>query len=171
MAFWLASLACHLRYALIILCVCLVIILFSKWTGAAASAPSPSVVAVTTAASAPSPSVVAVTTATAAAAMPPDHGRAVRALVEQARALHDTTTSQLHALNTGGGPVPAPGSLVQLGMQVSYALCYVECAQMLMSTAGEDGGAVLRPLVHSLESLRDHIMEEAGGGGGGGNAS
>lgn len=149
MAFWLASLACHLRYALIILCVCLVIILFSKWTGAAASAPSPSVVAVTT----------------ATAAMPPDHGRAVRALVEQARALHDTTTSQLHALNTGGGPVPAPGSLVQLGMQVSYALCYVECAQMLMSTAGEDGGAVLRPLVHSLESLRDHIMEEAGGGG------
>lgn len=146
MAFWLASLACHLRYALIILCVCLVIILFSKWTGSSTTTSVP---------------VVAVSTASAP---PPDHGRAVRMFVEQARALHDTTTSQLHALNTGGGPVPAPGSLVQLGMQVSYALCYVECAQMLMAATGEDGGAVLRPLVHSLESLRDHIMEEAGGG-------
>jgi len=142
MALWMASLACHLRYALIILCVFLIVILFSKWTGGTEAA------------------------ATAAAATPlsvpsPATATTIHALVRQARTLFEKTSEQLHAA-AAAPPHDDGARLLQLGMQTSYALCYVECAQqMLLATTGDDG-AVLNPLVHSLEGLRDEILTLAG---------
>lgn len=154
MAFWMASLACHLRYALIILCVILIVILFSKWTGGAASASAN--------ANAPVAVVVKTTSSSCAAAaaavdVPPATATTIHALVRQARALFEKTSEQLHAAAHHDSAL-----LLQLGMQASYALCYVECAQqMLLATTGDDG-AVLDPLVHSLEGLRDEILTLAG---------
>ena len=155
MAFWMASLACHLRYALSILCVILVVILFSKWTGggpapaATAAAPVVAALVVKTAATPDDDAPAAATAAT------------IHGLVRQARALFEKTSKQLHA-RLGDGALPSVELLLQLGMQASYALCYVECAQqMLLATTGDDG-AVLNPLVHSLEGLRDEILTIAG---------
>ena len=152
MAFWMASLACHLRYALIILCVILVVILFSKWTGggpAAAAAPVVAALVVKTAATPDDDAPAAATAAT------------IHGLVRQARALFEKTSEQLHA-RLGNSALPSVELLLQLGMQASYALCYVECAQrMLLVTTGDDG-SVLNPLVQSLEGLRDEILTIAG---------
>jgi hypothetical protein len=152
MAFWIASLACHLRYALIILCVILIVILFSKWTGGGPVAAPP----VTTA--------LLVKTAPADDVPPVATVATIHALVRQARVLLEKTSEQLQAATARreDGVLPSVGQLLQLGMQASYALCYVESAQqMLLATTGDDG-AVLNPLVHSLEGLRDEIITIAG---------
>jgi hypothetical protein len=132
--FFLSALTCHLRYAAIILCLIVVMILFSKWTG----------------------SVLPVAAAPVYVRSKKDaRGREV-ALVKDLVARARSLTEACYAT----GHVEKSEKIEQL-MQLAYGLSYLDTAQMLATDSHELQAAIhaenLPALVTSIQTLQAQL--------------
>lgn len=135
-----SQLACHLRYALIIVCVLVIVILFSKWTGS--SSEKIPFVQVRTAGSVVSGDTV------------------VKNLVVSAKQMYDNVQHQLEEM-----PVPSDEQRTLLMVQLAYALAYVDSAQMscadisvLEKISGIDQ---LSSLISDIGRLQTQLMQQS----------
>ena len=133
--FFLSALTCHLRYAAIILCFIVVMILFSKWTG--------------------SVSAVAAAAPVYVRSKKDARGREValvKDLVTRARSL----TEACYA----AGHVEKSEKIEQL-MQLAYGLSYLDTAQMLAADNREVEATIrdedLPALVATIQMLQKQI--------------
>jgi hypothetical protein len=162
----LTALACHLRYAVLIVCVLLVLILFSKWTGTAPSAAVPRTPASWTATG------NEVTVA---------YGALTRANIELFTTLVDRAQQVTAASYAVDLATLARHDQIAHLMQLAYALSYVDSAQLLVTSApragthGHDHGpnadvlaalpftsADLEALVSSIKTREAQIHQELG---------
>ena len=100
-----SQLACHLRYALLIVCVLVVVILFSKWTGASTDN--------VTFLQGRRTSLEAKRTSV------------IKNLVVSAKQIYGNVQQQLQEM-----PFPTDEQRTFLVMQLAYALAYIDSAQM-----------------------------------------
>ena len=127
--FLFSSLACHLRYALIILCILVVIILFSKWTGYNNHT----------------------TTKTIQIVSPNNNDKTITTLIYHAQEL---CRSVMEQLKSGGG------DKAYLTQQLTYALAYIDSAQMLASDADIEKitkTQSIPQLIANTKELQEHV--------------
>ncbi len=125
-----SSLACHLRYALIILCILVVIILFSKWTGYNNN-----------------------NTKTIQIVSPNNNDTTITTLIYHAQEL---CRSVMEQLKSGGG------DKAYLTQQLTYALAYIDSAQMLASDADIEKitkTQSIAQLIANTKELQEHIVQ------------
>lgn len=128
--FMFSSLACHLRYALIILCILVVIILFSKWTGYNNN-----------------------NTKTIQIVSPNNNDTTITTLIYHAQEL---CRSVMEQLKSGGG------DKAYLTQQLTYALAYIDSAQMLASDADIEKitkTQSIPQLIANTKELQEHIVQ------------
>jgi hypothetical protein len=128
--FMFSSLACHLRYALIILCILVVIILFSKWTGYNNN-----------------------NTKTIQIVSPRNNDTTITTLIYHAQEL---CRSVMEQLKSGGG------DKAYLTQQLTYALAYIDSAQMLASDADIEKitkTQSIPQLIANTKELQEHIVQ------------
>jgi|LakMenE29Apr09ns_1017244.scaffolds.fasta_scaffold02678_2 hypothetical protein len=128
--FMFSSLACHLRYALIILCILVVIILFSKWTGYNNN-----------------------NTKTIQIVSPNNNDTTITTLIYHAQEL---CRSVMEQLKSGGG------DKAYLTQQLTYALAYIDSAQMLASDADIEKitkTQSIAQLIANTKELQEHIVQ------------
>ena len=126
--FMFSSLACHLRYALIILCILVVIILFSKWTGYNNN-----------------------NTKTIQIVSPSNNDTTITTLIYHAQEL---CRSVMEQLKSGGG------DKAYLTQQLTYALAYIDSAQMLASDADIEKitkTQSIPQLIANTKELQEHV--------------
>lgn len=133
-----SSLACHLRYALLILCFFLVIILFSKWTGV--SHDKKTVI------------------------VENKQRDVVRDLMFKSQKLANMAAAQVEARqpNDVMSPEDHYRYSTTILMQLMYALAYVDCAQMLTDSNEElekiTGVKSVQALVDTIKTLQENAL-------------
>jgi hypothetical protein len=128
--FLFSSLACHLRYALIILCILVVIILFSKWTGYNNN-----------------------TAKTIQIMSPANNDTTVTTLIYHAQELCRSVMEQLKS---------GAADKAYLTQQLTYALAYIDSAQMLASDADIEKitkTQSIPQLIANTKELQEHILQ------------
>lgn len=134
-----SQLACHLRYALIIVCVLVIVILFSKWTGSSSNE---------------NVTILRERSTTLAA----NRADITKNLVFNAKQIYENASHQLLA-----SPTPTEEQRTFLVMQLAYALAYVDSAQMICTDLLEiehiSGMHNLTTLIANISTLQRQLVQ------------